>query len=109
VVGEVRDGTVDLAREVVARRAVGEAPDKYPDSVRRSFSTTNLVEAVNGQLEIMRRNSGGYFQSEDAFKLKLGMAVTHLETGTWRRVAVSVDAALDQLNAIFESRLEVEP
>jgi len=42
--------------------------------VRRSFSTTNLVEAVNGQLEIMRRNSGGYFQSEDALKLKLGMA-----------------------------------
>ncbi len=81
---------------------------KYPDSVRRSFSTTNLVEAVNGQLEIMRRNSGGYFQSEDALKLKLGMAVTHLETGTWRRVAVSVDAALDQLNAIFESRLEAE-
>jgi len=82
---------------------------KYPDSVRRSFSTTNLVEAVNGQLEIMRRNSGGYFQSEDALKLKLGMAVTHLEAGSWRRVAVSVDAALDQLNAIFESRLEAEP
>jgi transposase-like protein len=81
---------------------------KYPDSIRRSFSTTNLVEAVNGQLEIMRRNSGGYFQSEDALRLKLGMAVCHLETGTWRRIAVSVDAALDQLNAIFESRLEAE-
>jgi transposase-like protein len=81
---------------------------KYPDSVRRSFSTTNVVEAVNGQLEIMRRNSGGYFQSEDALKLKLGMAVTHLEAGSWRRIAVSVDAALDQLNAMFESRFETE-
>lgn len=81
---------------------------KYPDSVRGSFSTTNVVEAVNGQLEIMRRNSGGYFQSEDALKLQLGMAVTHLEAGTWRRVAVSIDAALDQLNAMFESRLEAE-
>jgi transposase-like protein len=81
---------------------------KYPDSVRRSFSTTNVVEAVNGQLEIMRRNSGGYFQSEDALKLKLGMAVTQLETGTWRRIATPVDMALDQLNALFESRFESE-
>ena len=37
----------------------------YPESIRRSLSTTNVVEAVNGQLEIMRRNSGGYFHSED--------------------------------------------
>jgi putative transposase len=30
-----------------------------PESIRRSLSTTNVVEAINGQLEIMRRNSGG--------------------------------------------------
>jgi transposase-like protein len=30
----------------------------YPESIRRSLSTTNVVEAMNGQLEIMRRNSG---------------------------------------------------
>jgi hypothetical protein len=34
------------------------------------------VEAVNGQLEIMRRNSGGYFHSEDTLKFKLGLAIT---------------------------------
>jgi len=39
---------------------------KYPDSIRKSFSTTNVVEAINGQLEIMRRNSGGYFHSDEA-------------------------------------------
>jgi hypothetical protein len=27
----------------------------------KSFSTTHVVEVVNGQLEIIRRNSGGYF------------------------------------------------
>jgi hypothetical protein len=36
---------------------------KYPEYMRQSFSTTNVVEAVNGQLEIMRRNGGGYFHS----------------------------------------------
>ena len=49
---------------------------RFPESIRRSFSTTNAVEAINGQLEIMRRNSGGYFYSEDTLKLKLGLAIS---------------------------------
>jgi transposase-like protein len=81
---------------------------KYPDSIRRSLSTTNVVEAINGQLEIMRRNSGGYFQSEESLKLKLGMAIESLDNRRWRRVAAAVQNALDQLNAMFESRFEYE-
>jgi transposase-like protein len=79
---------------------------KYPELMRKSLSTTNTVEAVNGQLEIVRRNSGGYFQSEDVLKLKLGMAVASLETGRWNRPAASVATALHQMNAIFERRFE---
>jgi transposase-like protein len=79
---------------------------KSPDAMRKSVSTTNLVEAANGQLEIMRRNSGGYFQSEDTLKLKLGLAVSHLENGRWKRGAGGILAALSQLNALFESRFE---
>ena len=51
---------------------------KYPEYMRKSFSTTNLVEAINGQLEIMRRNSGGYFHSEETLKFKLGLAISSL-------------------------------
>jgi transposase-like protein len=80
----------------------------YPDGVRRTLSTTNVVEAVNGQLEILRRNSGGYFQSEDITKLKLGIAITSLESGKWRNVAANMKAALDQFNAMFEARFETE-
>ena len=74
----------------------------YPDGVRRTLSTTNVVEAVNGQLEILRRNSGGYFQSEETSKVKLGIAITSLEAGKWRNVAANMKAALDQFNAMFE-------
>ena len=81
---------------------------KYPDTIRRSLSTTNVVEAVNGQLEIMRRNSGGYFQSEDCLKLKLGMAIGGLDSQRWRRIPASIANALVQLNATFESRFETE-
>jgi len=78
----------------------------FPESIRRSFSTTNVVEAVNGQLEIMRRNSGGYFHSEDTLKFKLGLAVSSLENGRWRTVARTIAVALPQLNAMFQSRFE---
>jgi len=79
---------------------------KYPESIRKYFSSTNLVEAVNGQLEIMRRNSGGYFHSEDTLKLKLGLAVSSLENGRWSRTAHHDSLALPQLNALFQSRFE---
>lgn len=81
---------------------------KYPDAIRRSLSTTNVVEAVNGQLEIMRRNSGGYFQSEETLQLKLGMAIERLESGIWRRPASSVQSSLDQFHLIFQARFESE-
>ena len=74
--------------------------------MRKSFSTTNNVEAINGQLEIMRRNSGGYFHSEDTLKFKLGIAISSLENGVWRSIARAYAAALPQLNALFQSRFE---
>jgi transposase-like protein len=79
---------------------------QYPESIRKTFSTTNAVEAVNGQLEIMRRNSGGYFHSEDTLKLKLGLAISSLENGRWRTGARGTFAVLPQLNAMFQSRFE---
>jgi transposase-like protein len=79
---------------------------RYPEQVRRSFSTTNQAEAVNGQLEIMRRNNGGYFSSADNLKARLGIAIERLENGRWNRLAVSVSSALAQLNAMFVARFE---
>jgi len=79
---------------------------KYPDYMRKSFSTTNVVEAINGQLEIMRRNSGGYFHSEDTLKFKLGLAVASLENGKWRVPNYRIVSVLPQLNAMFQSRFE---
>jgi len=81
---------------------------KYPDALRRSLSTTNAVEAVNGQLERMRRNSGGYFQSDDTLKLKLGIIVTALENRRWANITGRVEVCLHQLNAQFQMQFESE-
>jgi len=74
--------------------------------MRKSFSTTNVVEAINGQLEIMRRNSGGYFHSEDTLKFKLGLAVSSLENGKWRIANHRIHSVLPQLNALFQAQFE---
>jgi transposase-like protein len=79
---------------------------QYPDQIRRTLSTTNVVEAINGRLENLRRNAGGYFHSEDTLKFKLGLAINALESGKWQRSAANVQAALDSINAMFESRFE---
>ena len=79
---------------------------RSPDYMRKSFSTTNVVEAINGQLEIMRRNSGGYFHSEDTLKFKLGLAISSLENGKWRTSNHRIHSVLDQLNAMFQTRFE---
>jgi transposase-like protein len=81
----------------------------YPETIRRSLSTTNVVEAINGQLEIMRRNSGGYFHSESILKLKLGLAISSLEQGKWKSMARNVAGVLHQFNAMFQSRFEAAP
>jgi putative transposase len=79
---------------------------KYPEYMRKSFSTTNVVEAINGQLEIMRRNSGGYFHSDDTLKFKLGLAMSSLENGKWRIANHRIHSVLPQLNAMFQARFE---
>jgi putative transposase len=78
----------------------------YPETIRRSLSTTNVVEAINGQLEIMRRNSGGYFHTGEILKLKLSLAIASLEDGRWKTPSRTISSVLPQLNAMFQSRFE---
>jgi putative transposase len=78
----------------------------YPEPLQPTLSTTNVVEAVNGQLERLRRNNGGYFQSEENLHLKLAIAMRALEDGKWARPCADARACIDQLNALFARRFE---
>jgi putative transposase len=80
----------------------------YPHRIRRTFASTNAVETVNGQLERMRRNNGGYFHSDDVLKLKLGITIDYLEQGKWRRPAATTRSALHLLNVRFEQKFDSE-
>jgi len=80
----------------------------YPDPIRKSLSTSNAVEAINGQLEIARVNSGGYFQSLTIAKAKLAITIGKLENKRWRRPPANLASALVELNLMFESRFETD-
>ena len=79
---------------------------KYPRAIRGTFSTTNAVEAVNGQLERLRRNSGGYFQSNDSLMMKLGITFDILETTTWKKPAGNFQTCLAELRRLHALRFE---
>lgn len=103
-----KDASPAFIKSLRKKRAHYLAFLKFPPEIQLSFSTTNAVEAVNGQLERLRRNNGGYFHSEDVLKLKLGMTITYLEEGIWRRPSGSISVELPQLIALFEARFESE-
>ena len=103
---EFKDKSPAFIKALLAKRDFYLRFIDYPDRFRTSLSTTNAVEAVNGQLERLRRNNGGYFHGEDNLDMKLGIAITYLENGKWRKPAGGTIAVLDQLNAMFEHRFE---
>jgi len=103
---EVQGDAPSFVTELTKKREHYLAFLDYPEGLRRSFSTTNAVEAINGQLEILRRNNGGYFHGEDNLKAKLGVHLVRLENQRWRRVPAAVSNVLAQLNAMFVRRFE---
>ena len=76
----------------------------------RQFLIGSILVAGNTRTKdkIIRRNSGGYFQSADTVKLKLGITITSLENGRWSKVTGRVEECLHQLNAKFQMRFESE-
>ena len=71
-----------------------------------SLATTNTAEAVNGQLEVLRRNAGGWFQSRRSLECKLALAVRQLHRGRWKSPDRRVCAELPALLALFRQRFE---
>jgi transposase-like protein len=77
-----------------------------PAGIKRSLSTTNKVEAVNNQLERLRRNSGSWFQSQESLEMKLGCLLTTLHETRWKKPSASMQCALHDLGFMFAKRYE---
>ena len=52
---------------------------KYPEQVRKYIYTTNLVENINSSIELIRANTGWYFQSIKTSEVAIYVTVSRIE------------------------------
>jgi len=57
---------------------------KYPESIRKYIYTTNVVENINSRIELIRANTGGYFQSIKTAEVAIYVTVSRIEKNKWK-------------------------
>ncbi|MCX7727164.1 MAG: transposase [Chitinispirillaceae bacterium] len=58
---------------------------KFPKELRSRIKSTNQSENINKELERIRINSGGYFQSERILFVKWFIFIDRLQKGRWAK------------------------
>jgi putative transposase len=74
---------------------------KYPEQVRKYIYTTNVVENINSRIELIRANTGGYFQSIKTAEVAIYVTVSRIEKNKWKEPLPLVKSALYELRQIF--------
>ena len=74
---------------------------KYPEQVRKYIYTTNVVENINSRIELIRANTGGYFQSINTAEVAIYVTVSRIENNKWKEPLPLVKSALYELKQIF--------
>ena len=74
---------------------------KYPEQIRKYIYTTNVVENINSRIELIRANTGGYFQSIKTAEVAIYVTVNRIEKNKWKEPLPLVKSALYELKQIF--------
>ncbi|HHW19521.1 transposase, partial [Thermodesulfovibrio thiophilus] len=74
---------------------------KYPESVRKYIYTTNGVENINSRIELIRANTGGYFQSVKTAEVAIYVTVSRIEKNKCKEPLPLVKSALYELKQMF--------
>ena len=74
---------------------------KYPEQVRKYIYTTNVVENINSRIELIRANTGGYFQSIKTAEVAIYVTVSSIKKNKWKEPLPLVKSALYELKQIF--------
>ena len=75
---------------------------KYPEQVRKYiYYTTNVVENINSRIELIRANTGGYFQSIKKAEVAIYVTVSRIKKNKWEEPLSLVKSALYELKQIF--------
>lgn len=77
---------------------------KYPEVLRKHFYTTNIVENFNSRLEVLRVNSGGYFQSIKTAEIGIYVMVNKLQKSKWRKPMVEIQGTEYEIMQMFNRK-----
>jgi len=105
---EIAKEAPDFAERLERNREHLLAFVKYPQEIRSVVSSTNVVESYNRKIEDARLMSGGYFNSEENLKMRLGMVIRELMVGKWRRPNWTIRSVSHLLWDIFRNKFENE-
>ena len=81
---------------------------KYPSATHPHLRSTNLPEAINNQIENLRRNAGGHFHSQREALIKMKLLANHLYDHCWTRVNPTFLGQIGTLNQLFRKHFETE-
>ena len=74
---------------------------KYPEEVRKYIYTTNVVENINSRIQLIRANTGWYFQSIKTAEVAIYITVSRIKKNKWKETLPLVKSALYELKQIF--------
>lgn len=77
---------------------------KYPEEIRKHIYTTNIVENLHSKIEIMRINSGGYFQSVKTASIGIYVLISNLKEGRWKKAINCIRSCQYEIRQFYNSR-----
>ena len=81
---------------------------KYPEEIRRHIYTTNIVESINSEIELMRREHGGYFHSYKMLETNLFIQLSNLHDEWMGKPNSKLAGASYELKQSFILKFELE-
>lgn len=82
---------------------------RFPMELRSRLKSTNASENLHKELERIRLNSGGYFQTKGIFYAKWQIFLRRLRERKWSRPEPRFKGVLPELHRIFREIYENEP
>lgn len=77
---------------------------KYPEPIRKHIYTTNTVENLNSRLEVLRINSGGYFQSIKTADVAIYVTVERMQKNKWSKPLAAFREVFYEIKQLFNTR-----
>jgi len=75
---------------------------KFPKEIRSRIKSNNASENFHKEIEKIRINSGGYFQSERILEAKVCIMIKRIEYGRWRKGEPLIKGYLYELDRMFK-------